>query len=173
MSAIRIEPMAGRHIDGVMVIDRACYSRPWGAATWRSELAADDRRHLVAISDDRVVAHAGTLRLLDELHVTTVATDPDHRGKGAATRLLLDLLRAGAAAGAASATLEVRAADRGTQRMYGRLGFAPTGVRPGYYSAPTDDAVIMWLDDLSSAASQARLDRVAEALDAPTPEPSS
>ena len=172
MSALRIEPMAGRHLDAVMVIDRACYSHPWGAATWRSELASDDRHHLVAVDADRVVAHAGTLRQLDELHVTTVATHPDHRGQGLATRLLLELLRTGAATGAAAATLEVRGTDRATQRMYGRLGFAPAGVRPGYYSAPTDDAVIMWLDDLPSAAAQARLDRVADALAAPTPEPS-
>lgn len=170
MIAVRIEPMAGRHLDAVMVIDRACYSHPWGVATWRSELAAEDRHHLVAVRGDRVVAHAGTLRQLDELHVTTVATHPDHRGQGLATRLLLDLLRAGAAAGAVAATLEVRAADRSSQRMYGRLGFAPAGVRPDYYSAPTDDAVIMWLDDLSSASAQARLERVDDALAAPTPE---
>ncbi|MEO0495345.1 MAG: ribosomal protein S18-alanine N-acetyltransferase [Actinomycetota bacterium] len=158
-----IEPMAGRHIEAVMAIDGVSHSRQWSAAAWRKELAGADRNHLVVVDDRTVVAHAGTLQLLDELHVTNVATHPEHRGRGHATRLLVDLLRAGAAAGATAATLEVRAADRATHRVYARLGFAPAGIRPGYYSAPTDDALIMWLDDLRSPASQARINEVAAA----------
>ena len=161
MSRSRIEPMAGRHIDAVMAIDAVSHSRQWTAAAWRKELAASDRRHLVVVDDGEVVAHAGTLLQIDELHVTNVATHPDHRGRGHATRLLVDLLRAGLASGAEAATLEVRAADRATHRVYGRLGFGPAGIRPGYYSAPTDDAVIMWLHDLPSTETQARIDQVA------------
>lgn len=163
MTAARIEPMAGRHLDAVLAIDRLVYSVPWSSKTWRDELAASDRVHLVAVVEGRVVAHAGTLRQLDELHVITVATHPDHQGEGIATRLVADLLRRGVAAGAAAGTLEVRASDRRAQRMYGRLGFAPAGIRPGYYRRPDDDAVIMWLHDLQSAAVAARLDRVAPA----------
>lgn len=161
MTGLRIEAMAGRHIDAVIAIDAVSYSHQWSAAMWRSELAASGRRHMVVIDDDSVVAHAGTLQQLDELHVTTVATHPGHRGRGHATRLLVDLLRAGVVSGAEAATLEVRAADRATHRVYGRLGFSPAGIRPGYYSAPTDDAVIMWLHDLSSSEAQSRIDRLA------------
>ena len=77
----------------------------------------------------------------------------------------VELLRAGAAGGAEAATLEVRAADRATHRVYGRLGFSPAGIRPAYYSAPTDDAVIMWLHELSSSAAQARIDAVAATVE--------
>lgn len=161
MTGLRIESMAGRHIDAVMAIDALSHSRQWSVAAWRKELAASDRCNLVVVDGDEVVAHAHTLLQLDELHVTNVATHPDHRGRGHATRLLVDLLRAGLADGAEAATLEVRAADRATHRVYGRLGFSPAGIRPGYYSAPTDDAVIMWLHDLASPEAQARIDRVA------------
>ena len=85
--SVVFEPMAGRHVDAVCAIDSRCYSRPWSASQWRTELAADDRTHLVARDNDHVVAHAGTLRVLDELHITTVAVDPDHEGKGHGTRL--------------------------------------------------------------------------------------
>ncbi|MEM9467783.1 MAG: ribosomal protein S18-alanine N-acetyltransferase [Actinomycetota bacterium] len=165
MSGCRVETMAGRHIDAVMAIDALSHSRQWSASMWRKELAAADRHHLVVVADDQVVAHAGTLRQLDELHVTNVATHPDHRGRGHATRLLVELLRAGAESGATASTLEVRAADRATHRVYARFGFAPSGVRPGYYSSPTDDAVIMWLHDLASPAAQARIDEVATAFE--------
>lgn len=167
MSELVIEPMAGRHIDAVMAIDARCYSRPWSASTWRDELASPDRTHLIGRVGDRLVAHAGSLLIVDELHITTVATDPDAEGRGHGTRLCLELLHAGRRAGATAAMLEVRAAARRTQRVYGRLGFAPAGVRPGYYDKPTDDAIIMWLDDLAGDAQRARLGRVAAALDSP------
>ncbi len=165
MSDFSIEPMAGRHIDAVMAIDARCYSRPWSAATWRHELGAADRTHLIARVGDRLVAHAGSLLVVDELHITTVATDPDAEGRGFGTRLCLELLEAGRLAGATAATLEVRAAARRTQRLYGRLGFAPAGVRSAYYDKPTDDAIIMWLQDLGDEDQQARLRRVALDLD--------
>ena len=165
MSDVVIEAMAGRHIEAVMAIDRRCYSQPWSAATWRDELAADNRTHLVARVDDRVVAHAGSLLIVDELHITTVATDPDAEGRGHGTRLCLDLLEAGRRAGAVAATLEVRAAARRTQRMYSRLGFAPAGLRPGYFDKPTDDAIIMWLHDLAGEEQRDRWGRIARELD--------
>jgi len=165
MTGLRIESMAGRHIDAVMAIDAVSHSRQWSAAMWRRELAAADRCHLVVIHDDVVVAHAGSLQMLDELHITNVATHPEHRGSGHATRLLVELLRSGNKRGAEAATLEVRAADRGTHRVYGRLGFSPAGVRRAYYSAPTDDAVIMWLHDLSSLEAQDRIEAVAAVVE--------
>lgn len=164
MTDVRIEAMAGRHIEAVMAIDAVSHSRQWSASTWRGELTGADRCHLVVVDGEQVVAHAGTLQQLDELHITNVATHPEHRGRGHATRLLVALLRAGVADGATAATLEVRAADHATHRVYGRLGFVPAGVRPAYYSAPTDDAVVMWLHDLPSELSQARIDRVAAAF---------
>ena len=162
--SVVLEPMAGRHVDAVCALDARCYSRPWSAAQWRTELDADDRTHLVLRDDDRLVAHAGSLRLLDELHITTVAVDPDREGNGHGTRLCIELLRLGIAAGATAATLEVRAQARRTQRLYGRLGFAPAGIRTRYYDKPTDDAVIMWIHELDSPEIVARLDRVADEL---------
>ena len=159
-----IEPMAGRHIDAVVAIDAQCYSRPWSASAWRTELAAHDRHHLIGRMGDRVVAHAGTLLIVDELHVTTVAVDPTAEGRGHGTRLCLALLAAGREVGATAATLEVRAAARRTQRLYARLGFVPAGIRSGYYDRPTDDAVIMWLHGLDEPESVERLARVEHEL---------
>ena len=164
MTEFVIEPMAGRHIDAVRAIDEQCYSRPWSAAAWRDELAGLDRTHLVGRLGDLVIAHAGTLTMLDEVHITTVAVDPAHEGHGFGTRLCLDLLTIAREVGATAATLEVRAAARRTQRLYARLGFAPAGVRAAYYDRPTDDAVIMWLHELQSTDAADRLDRVAAEL---------
>jgi [ribosomal protein S18]-alanine N-acetyltransferase len=45
----------------------------------------------------------------------------------------------------ASVELEVRSASDGARRLYERAGFVVEGVRKGYYSKPTDDAVLMRL----------------------------
>lgn len=162
--ALVIEPMAGRHVEAVCSIDARCYSRPWSASTWRTELASADRYHLIGRIDDRVVGHAGSLLVVDELHITTVAVDPGFEGRRHGSRLCVALLTAGRDLGAVAATLEVRAGDRRTQRLYTRLGFAPAGVRSGYYDQPVDDAVIMWLHGLGETESRERLARVAREL---------
>lgn len=153
--------MAGRDIDAVRAIDEVAYPNPWSVATWRKELAAADRFHLVAVDGERVVGHAGLLFVLDEAHVTTVATAADREGEGIATALLVRLLEAAREHGAASATLEVRAADRRPQRLYGRFGFRPAGVRRNYYHDPTDDGIVMWLHDLAGDDTTTRLRELA------------
>ena len=52
--SVVLEPMAGRHVDAVCAIDSRCFSRPWSAAQWRTELTAADRTHLVARDSDQV-----------------------------------------------------------------------------------------------------------------------
>ncbi len=168
---IEIVAMAARDIPAVVALDDVVYPNPWSVVTWRKELAARDRFHLVALGEDGedgegpfVIGHAGLLFMLDEAHVTTVAVHPDHSGRGLGSRLLLRLLDEATSHEAAAATLEVRAADRRTQRIYGRFGFRPAGIRSGYYNKPIDDAVVMWLHDLCDEPAQLRLDEIREAL---------
>ncbi len=160
-----IEPMAARHIDIVRAIDARCYSSPWGSATWRNELSENTRWHVVARLGDEVIGHAGLLIALDEVHVTTVAVHPDHQGAGHATRMVLHLLDHARAIGGGSATLEVRAQARRTQRLYARFGFTPAGVRQRYYTNPSDDAIIMWLHELQSPEVGERLEAVRRDLE--------
>ncbi len=160
-----IEKMAKRHIEAVRAIDRLCYSAPWSAATWRYELSETTRHHVVARVDDMIVGHAGLLFVLDEVHVTTVAVHPDRQGTGIATRLVSDLLAVALGFGSVSATLEVRATARRTQRLYARFGFQPAGMRRRYYTNPVDDALVMWLHDLQSDEVGRRLSAVQEGFD--------
>ncbi|MDW3220797.1 MAG: ribosomal protein S18-alanine N-acetyltransferase [Acidimicrobiales bacterium] len=169
MTALRIEPMRARHIDAVRAVDEAVYPNPWSVDTWRKELGGADRHHLVVIDDDRLVAHAGLLFVLDEAHVTTVAVLPDRQSEGIATALLLALLTEARRHGSAAATLEVRAADERPQQLYARFGFRPVGARKGYYSDPDDDGIVMWLTDLQSDETASRFAGLTAAL-APAPE---
>ncbi|MEQ8842430.1 MAG: ribosomal protein S18-alanine N-acetyltransferase [Acidimicrobiales bacterium] len=150
MSDIHYTRMAPRDIDAVIAIDTVAYPNPWSAATWRKELAAAERLHMVALDGARVVGHAGLLYVLDEVHITTVATAEDRASEGIATALLVRLLTAARDHGATAATLEVRSGSARPQRLYGRFGFRPAGVRRKYYQDPIDDGIVMWLHDLDS-----------------------
>ena len=78
------------------------------------------------------------------------------------------MLRDAIAMGAERVTLEVRASNRGAQALYSRFGFAPSGVRKGYYVDNREDAVIMWAIDVQGPAYAARLARIEASLPTPT-----
>jgi len=160
-----INDMALADIAAVIKVDRVCYPDPFDEAAWLREFEAPNRCHLVAMIGGEIVGHAGSLQVVDETHVATVAVAAAHEGAGIATRLVAELLRRGVGSGALAATLEVRVSSMRAQRLYSRLGFVPAGVRSNYYSNPTEDALIMWLYDLQSRSAQDRLGRVVAELD--------
>src|SRR5205807_1279621 len=48
--------------------------------------------------------------------------------------------------------------NRGAQELYRRFGFAPAGVRKGYYGDNGEDALVMWAHDVATEAYAARVD---------------
>ena len=82
--------------------------------------------HVAGVCDlEAVVVHARVRgRHLGELLVSSVALWGELLG---ATRL----------------ELEVRASNAAALRLYRRMGFALDGSRPGYYSNPVEEAVLM------------------------------
>ncbi len=155
--------MKRRHLRGVMAIERQVYPRPWSPNLFLSEMAeARNRCYLVARIDRDVVGYGGLICYGEEAHVTNIAVDPvQHRHK-IGTRLLHDLLQNAIAMGAKAISLEVRVSNYGAQRLYGRFGFRPVGVRKNYYQEINEDALIMWVDGIRGSEYQERLRRLME-----------
>lgn len=155
--------MKRRHLRGVMAIERQVYPRPWSPNLFLSEMAETGNRcYLVARIDRDVVGYGGLICYGDEAHVTNIAVDPlQHRHK-IGTRLLHDLILSAIDMGAEALSLEVRVSNWGAQRLYGRFGFRPVGVRKNYYQEINEDALIMWLDDIRSSGYRNRLRRLME-----------
>jgi [ribosomal protein S18]-alanine N-acetyltransferase len=155
---VRITTMRRRHLRGVLRIETQVYPRPWSLGLFMSELAMRTGRiYLVARVGPMVVGYAGLLFSLEDGHITTIAVDPQwHRSK-IGTRLLLHLARRSIAAGAKNLTLEVRVSNDGAQAMYRRFGFAPAGVRKGYYVETNEDAIVMWAHDVHTPEYAERL----------------
>lgn len=160
----RILPMQPADIEPVLTIERQVHDRPWSHALFTAELAAPGRRYLTAWSGAgaprRLLGYGGVLLAVDEAHVTNVAVGPDDRRRKVASHLVIALLDAAMEMGAVAATLEVGAGNSAAQRLYSAFGFIPVGVRPRYYAATGEDAIIMWVHDLAGPASTARLDRL-------------
>ena len=153
--------MKRRHLKGVMAIERQVYPRPWSPSLFLSEMAeTSNRAYLVAKMDGDVVAYGGVICYGDEAHVTTIAVDPDYQRRKIGTRVLYELLVAAVEMDARAVSLEVRMSNWGAQRMYGRFGFRPVGVRKNYYQETGEDALVMWVDDVNTPDFRQHLGRI-------------
>lgn len=146
---LQITPMRRRHLRGVMGIEREVYPRPWSPNLFLSEIRQSrNRAYLVALLEHRVVGYGGLLSYGDEAHITTIAVHPDHQRQKIGTRLLYELVERARDMEATAVSLEVRVTNWAAQRMYGRFGFRPVGVRKNYYQEIGEDALVMWTDDI-------------------------
>ena len=75
----------------------------------------------------------------------TIATAARARRRGLARLMLDHLIHQAREAGCGAILLEVRASNEPAQALYLARGFEPIGRRRRYYSAPTEDAVVMRL----------------------------
>lgn len=137
-------------LEEVHVIECAQFDDPWSLQVLRDELDDPSRRYTKATVDGALVGYLGMMIVDSEAegHVNTIATLPGHEGAGIATALLVEGIRAVAAAGVRDVTLEVASRNLRAQHLYTRFGFAPVGVRRGYYPRSSDDAIVMWVRDV-------------------------
>ncbi len=91
----------------------------------------------------RIAALAVFQLVCEEASLYTLSTAPALRRQGAARALLQYAFARLAAEGAQTVFLEVRAQNAAARALYASLGFAETGLRRGFYTAPRDDAVLM------------------------------
>ena len=162
MVDVVLTPMRRRHLRNVLRTEEQVYPKPWSMALFLSELALREQRtYLVAKVDGQLVGYGGVMYVLPDAHVTTIAVDPKAQRQAVGTRLLLALTRAAIAKGATALTLEVRVSNVAAQELYRRFGFAPAGVRKGYYSDTGEDAIVMWAHDIDAPSYSGRLDAIA------------
>ena len=107
------------------------------------QLSPDSHVFLTAQTEDGVVGYIGMMYVLDEGYIGNVAVLPAFRRRGIADTLLHALDELAEERGLRFLTLEVRAGNMPARCLYEKNGYVPAGFRPGYYSAPKEDAVLM------------------------------
>ena len=143
------DPRAEADIDAVVALENESFSNPWPRETLIWELTNSDvtRVYLLRDAEDRAIAFCMAWIIFDELHINTLAVTGSHRRQGLATFLLREVMADAARDGARRATLEVRESNTAALELYARMGFQVTARRPGYYTNPVEDALILWLEE--------------------------
>ncbi|RFA19506.1 ribosomal-protein-alanine N-acetyltransferase [Subtercola boreus] len=128
----------------------------WSHAMMLADLSQTHCYYLVATDPDieGLSGYAGLMspRGGADADIQTIAVAPDARRRGLARRFMLTLIAEARERGARRVFLEVRADNPGAQTLYASLGFAPIGVRRGYYQPDDVDAVSMRLDLVAGAS---------------------
>jgi len=142
------DPNAAADIDAVAALEAESFTNPWPREQLVWELTNSDVTRVFVLRDDLggIVAFCLCWVIFDELHVNTLAVAPAERLKGRGTLLMQHVLTETSKEGARKATLEVRASNQAALALYERLGFRVTATRPGYYTNPDEDALILWLE---------------------------
>lgn len=147
MESIIVRQMELGDIDSVLDIEENSFSIPWTRNAFVTELKKNKlAKYCVVVVDGNVAAYGGMWLVVDEAHITNIAVHPKYRGKGIGKKIVEGLISEGQKINIYRMTLEVRRSNLTAQGLYRKLGFAPCGIRPGYYQDNGEDALIMWKD---------------------------
>jgi ribosomal-protein-alanine N-acetyltransferase len=107
-----------------------------------------------------VVGFVGLWNMLQEAHITAIATRSAFRNRGIGEALLINAIEYAINANSDIVTLEVRVSNEIAQKLYKKYGFHVVGRRPRYYSDNNEDALLMSTDTLSSSEFKTNFDMV-------------
>ena len=135
----KIENMKAEHINEVENIEKICFAHPWSKADLERQLNLDTSHFAVATLDGNVVGYMGLQIFCGEGYVTNVAVLPEYRRQGIAKMLIEKQMQNEMS----FITLEVRESNLPAIKLYESCGFENVGIRPKFYSNPTENAIIM------------------------------
>ena len=134
-----------QHLAQIVQIETQSFADPWSDTLLRQMVSSPDVLFNVALLDGRVVGYIVLRTIQDEAEIYNLAIVPVARRQGIARQLLQNTLCMINGAGVCAVYLEVRAKNIAAIQLYQAAGFAQVGVRPGYYTNPADDAILMCL----------------------------
>jgi [ribosomal protein S18]-alanine N-acetyltransferase len=161
--------MTVNDVPQVVNIDRWSFSTPWSARTYTYEINESEYSHMVvlenvqsthpprglrwlihslttpAVPSNRLVAYGGLWRVMEEAHISTIASHPDMRGKGYGEIVLAGMIRRALTLQAGYVVLEVRVTNQRAQNLYVKYGFTMHTTKQRYYRDNGEDAYEMRL----------------------------
>jgi len=162
---LQIEAMRVEDVPAVLQIESVSFTTAWPANAFSNELSENKLAHYyVGRIDGKIIAYGGIWVILEDSHITTIAVEPGHRGRGLGEQMLIHLLDEAMERGASWITLEVRESNDVAQRLYRKYGFTNVSVRRAYYSDNNENAVVMWAGNLRGELYRNRLRALRAAL---------
>ncbi len=168
--SLTLRYMTLRDIGQVVEIDRAAFPAPWSARSYAYEVGESAYSHMVVLEraspaeragwrrvvawlnrgngvphTQQLVAYGGLWRIMDEAHISTIATHPAARGAGFGELVLAGMIRRAITLAAGYIVLEVRVSNTVAQNLYAKYGFEVVDTKRGYYHDNHEDAYDMRL----------------------------
>lgn len=141
---ITVEPFSIKYVEDVTEIHSNVLDG-WSMKSLIGDLANTATHSFVAVYGGRALGFCSYL-VVDDAELIFVCTHPSFRGQGIATKLLTDTIVNYIPVGITRIVLEVRSKNDSAIGLYEKLGFVKLGTRKGFYSTPSDDAIVMELD---------------------------
>lgn len=136
--------MEYKDLDEVVVIENSSFSIPWTRQDFEESLKKEHAIYMVVENDGEIIGYCGLWIVIDEGQINNVAVKHNYRGQSIGTGLLNAMMEEGNRLGINAYTLEVRVSNAPAIALYTKVGFESAGIRKNYYSAPKEDAMIMW-----------------------------
>jgi len=135
-------------------------------ASWWQRLLRRDKEtgDPPLVTRPSIVGYGGFWLMVDEAHISTIASHQDWRRRGIGELLLVSMIDRAAEIGAHVVTLEVRLSNLAAQTLYRKYGFEVTGRRKNYYSDNGEDALIMSTPTITTAGFQRRIQELKAGL---------
>lgn len=142
---ITVRKMCLEDVDGVMEVDRDCFSIPWSRESFLMELESGLSTYVVAVDDEGVLGYGGFYMVLDQVEITNIAVLGVRRGQGIGKSILEALIKLAVVGGGKVVNLDVRASNEAAKALYYSYGFKLVGSRKAYYQKPDEDALLLTL----------------------------
>jgi ribosomal-protein-alanine N-acetyltransferase len=144
---VEMRPMEEGDLARVSALELESYPFPWSEVIFGDCLRVGYVCRVIEIGFD--LAGYGVMSTgAGEAHILNLCVREAMRGRGLGRALLRHLIDLAAGSGVADVFLEVRPSNLAASRLYHSFGFAPVGVRKGYYQAVggREDATVLRLD---------------------------
>ena len=141
---VEIAPVTVDDVPSIVAIERAAFSDPWSAASFREALAHPADFFAGARRDGGELAgYVVAWFAADEGEIANLAVAPEGWGVGIGRALLDAALDEATRRHVTAMYLEVRDSNDRARRLYQSSGFEEVGRRRRYYRRPVEDAIVL------------------------------
>lgn len=138
-----IREMREEDLAAVTEIEQFSFSDPWSEEGFRESLYQTQALLRVVEVGGCIAGYYIFYFSDDEGELVNIAVHPEFRRQGIGTAMIEDLLEKGMSLGVKQFVLEVRMGNSKAISLYKKQGFSLMGIRKGFYTKPTEDALVM------------------------------
>lgn len=143
LPSVYLEDLSPDTLKEATALHASTITPPWSETAMEAELHKDTAVFRVAKdSSGHIVGLCGMYTVMEDADIACIAVSEQLRRQKIGTLLLSDAQKQAKNAGCLKLMLEVRASNTAARSLYDSFGFSEDGVRPRYYTQPTEDAVL-------------------------------